>query len=107
MYMDDKERKNMDTRILIGCVATNQLRKAWDLVAETCAILRQRIPDLKLWWHIDVDVRHYSIPALLEDFGLQDITEVTHPPMQDRELAARYRSCDVTLQPGLGEGFGY
>jgi glycosyltransferase involved in cell wall biosynthesis len=92
--------------IRIGCVATNQLRKDWPLVAETCAILRRQIPGLRLWWHIDVDVRHWSIPALLEDFGLSDITEVTHPPIQDRELAARYRACDITLHPG-SEGFGY
>jgi len=91
----------------IGVVATNQLRKDWGLVAETCALVRKQIPDLRLWWHIDVDVRHWSIPALLDDFGLADITEVTHPPIQDRELAARYRACDITLQPGLGEGFGY
>ena len=91
----------------IGIVATNQIRKDWPLAAETCAILKQRIPDLRLWWHVDVDTRHYSIPALLEDFGLASITEVTHPPIEDRELAARYRACDVTLQPGSGEGFGY
>lgn len=91
----------------IGVVATNQLRKDWPLVAEACSILRKQITNLRLWWHIDVDVRHWSIPALLEDFGLADITEVTHPPIQDKELAARYRTCDITLHPGLGEGFGY
>lgn len=93
--------------VRIGVVATNQLRKDWGLVAETCALIRKQIPSLRLWWHIDVDVRHWSIPALLEDFGLSDITEVTHPPIQDRELAARYRACDITLHPGSGEGFGY
>jgi len=60
-----------------------------------------------LWFHIDVDTRHWSLPAILEDFRLQDITEVTHAPIEDRELAARYRACDVTLHPGEGEGWGY
>jgi len=89
----------------IGCVATNQIRKNWGLIGEVCAILRQRIPNLRLWFHIDVDTRHWSLPAILEDFGLQDITEVTHAPIEDRELAARYRACDVTLHPGEGEGW--
>jgi len=92
---------------IVGVVATNQIRKNWGLIGEVCAILRQRIPGLRLWFHIDVDTRHWSLPAILEDFGLQDITEVTHAPIEDRELAARYRACDVTLHPGEGEGFGY
>ena len=91
---------------MIGIVATNQIRKDWGLVAETCAILKQHIPNAYFWWHVDVDVRHWSIPALLEDFGLQSITEVTHAPIEDKELAARYRRCDVTLHPG-SEGFGF
>lgn len=92
----------------IGCVATNQERKDWGLVAEVCYMLRSRLEKpLKLWWHTDTDIRYWSIPALLTDFGLGGITEVTHGAMDDQEMARRYASCDLTLAPGLGEGFGY
>ncbi len=90
----------------IGVVATNQARKDWGLAAQTCAILKDKIQNLRLWWHVDVDVRHWNIQALLADFGLTEITEVTHY-LTDQELAARYRGCSVTIAPGLGEGFGY
>lgn len=93
--------------VRIGVVATNQLRKNWCLIGETCALLKREIGNLQLWFHIDVDVRHWSLPAILEDFGLTGITEVTHPPIQDKELAARYRQCDITLHPGEGEGWGF
>lgn len=90
---------------VVGHVATNQIRKDWGLVAATCCELRKRVKRLRLWWHVDVDIRHWSIPALLEDYGLRDITVVTHE-MNDTGMSKGYSACDVVLAPSP-EGFGY
>lgn len=94
--------------VRIGVVATNQARKDWGLAAEVCAAVRQRIAPraLKLWWHVDQEIRDYSIPALLTDFGLMDACEVTSS-LDDAQMAEHYRACDVTLGIGGGEGFGF
>jgi glycosyltransferase involved in cell wall biosynthesis len=62
---------------------------------------------MRFWWHVDTLIRHWSIPALLADYRLEGKVDVTLPPLDDRQLAAHYRQCSVTLHPGLGEGFGY
>lgn len=95
-----------DNDYVIGVVATNQARKDWGLVAATISVLRAKIPNLRLWAHIDVLERHWSLPALLNDFSIGDITIVTHTA-NDETLATWYSACDVTLHPGLGEGFCY
>lgn len=92
---------------IVGVVATNQARKDWGLMAQVGALLRQRIPRLRLWWHTDVAERHWSFPALLTDYGLGDITVFTTTTLKDTEMSYFYSSCDVTLHPGLGEGFCY
>lgn len=91
---------------LVGVVATNQQRKDWGLIASVCQQLAERDPRLRFWWHSDLPIRHWSIPALLYDFGLADRTKVTYS-MTSRELCTMYNACDLTLHPGLGEGFGY
>lgn len=91
----------------IGVVATNQERKDWGLVAEVCAKLTQVVEgDVSFWWHIDALKRAWDITALVEDFGLSEVVEVTLAPMDEQELVRRYRECNVTLAPG-SEGFGY
>lgn len=91
---------------LIGIVMTNQARKDWGLAARVCAALRKWIPRLRLWWHVDVLERYWSIPALLHQYGLGDITVVSERA-EDDWLAHAYSACDLTLLPSLGEGFGY
>lgn len=91
----------------MGVVATNQLRKDWGLVAAVCRGLLDTPVPPRFWWHVDVLVRHWNIPSLIEDFGLAGHVEITSPPMDDAALAERYRGCSVTLHPGLGEGFGF
>lgn len=91
---------------LVGVVATNQPRKDWGLVASVCRELALRDSSLRFWWHVDLDERYWSIPALVNDFGLGGRVQVTHE-MSNAELSWRYNACDLTLHPGLGEGFGY
>ena len=45
--------------------------------------------------------------ALLADFQLGEVTEITLPPLTDEQMRDRYRSCIATIHPGSGEGFGY
>lgn len=92
--------------LLVGTIATNQDRKDWGLVAMLGRLLRERYGRrLKLWWHTDVPVRAWSIPALLADYGLIDCTFTTTGG-SDNDLAQRYAACDLTIHPGP-EGFGY
>jgi len=97
--------------VRIGVVGTNQARKDWGLAAAVCAKLRDILATegttFSAWWHVDVLIRAWSIPALLADYHLEDVVEVTLPPAGDKQMAACYRDCDLTLAIGLGEGFGY
>lgn len=109
----------------VGCVMTNQARKDWGTVAATCRGLVDRIsrvnvstskvPDermwmpsgksVRFWWHVDALERYWSLPALVADYELDGMVEITTPPMDDREIASRMSQCDLTLLPS-SEGFG-
>jgi glycosyltransferase involved in cell wall biosynthesis len=97
-------RAHMDD-LVIGCVATNQARKDWGLVFTVASKLREKHPNLLLWCHTDLQERHWSFPALVNDFGMGNNVLITVGRMKDSELALAYSACDVTLHPGLGEGF--
>ena len=96
--------------VRIGVVATNQERKDWGLMAEVARSLADAVAaadaTLAVWWHLDVLKRAWDIDALIADYNLSDVVEVTLAPMAERELVRRYRQCDVTLAPG-SEGFGF
>jgi glycosyltransferase involved in cell wall biosynthesis len=93
---------------LLGGVATNQVRKELGLWAEVCAGLAERLRgEVRFWLHVDLEVRHWSVPALIADFALGELVEVTTPPCNDEWLASRYRQCACTFLPSAGEGFGY
>ena len=93
---------------LIGIVATNQERKNWQLGIETAAILKKDGLPVKLWLHVDRNVRNWDIGSLLVDYGikLQD-TAITLGEVTDQQMSIMYSACDVTLGIGNGEGFGY
>ncbi len=90
----------------VGIVMTNQARKDWGLAAATCAGIVERLQgDVRFWWHCDTPIRHFSLPALVADFGLGEYMELTTPPMSDQKMAEWLRACDLTLHTGA-EGFG-
>jgi glycosyltransferase involved in cell wall biosynthesis len=91
---------------LVGAIGTNQARKDWGLVAQTCRLIAEQRKDVKFWWHSDLPERHWSFNSLLYDFGLQSRVKITYQ-MTGQELNTAYNACDLTLHPGLGEGFGY
>ena len=92
----------------IGCVATNQPRKDWGLVFGTVAFLKRALGDCKLWAHVDKPYvpGRWALQALARQFGLQNDTLIT-TRLTDEELWRNYSACDVTIAPGLGEGFGF
>jgi glycosyltransferase involved in cell wall biosynthesis len=92
---------------LVGCVAANQPRKDFALYFETLAELRARGHQVYGWLHTDVLVKAWSVQQLVEDCGLAKRVTVTLDTYTDRQLALLYQACDVTIAPGLGEGFGY
>ena len=93
--------------MIIGCVSTNQARKDLALYCETLSHLRARGHHVFGWLHTDTLVKDWSIQQLVEDNGLDKQITVTIGRYTDRQLACLYQACDVTLAPGLGEGFGY
>lgn len=96
-----------DRLVMIGTVMANQARKDWGLWAAICHSLVEHLPNVHCWAHVDTPIRYWSLPALIADYNLTAHVEVTMPPMPDGEMANRYRTCDLTILPSLGEGFGY
>lgn len=97
-----------DNALVVGCNMTNQPRKDWGLWASICAHLKRRDPNVRFWAHIDVIERTWSLPALIEDYGLADNVKVTMAgALSDVELSYFYSACDVTMLPSLGEGHGF
>lgn len=95
-----------DDEVLIGICATNQSRKDWCLALECCAILAQH-QKIRVWLHIDQLEGYWSIPSLLVDYGLLDRSVISLNHIPDERMAEAYSACDLTLSPGLGEGYGY
>lgn len=97
-----------DKDTVIGCVMTNQQRKDWGLAAGIAAGLASDLPRVKFWWHVDVLERHWSLPALIRDYGLEDRVRITLTgSLNDTEMSYYYSGCDLTILPSLGEGFGF
>ena len=104
--LNAKSAPILDDELLLGIVATNQARKDWALGIQTAAILSQQ-RKVRLWIHTDRLERHWSIPALLIDYGLVEKAVISLNLLSDEKMAQAYSACDVTLGIGLGEGFGY
>lgn len=96
-----------DDAFMVGIVATNQIRKDYGLGVQAVAEIAKNRKVL-MWIHIDTLERHWSIPALINDFGFShDSAVVTMADMTDEEMSWCYSACDVTLGIGQAEGFGY
>lgn len=91
--------------VLVSIVATNQARKDWALGLEAVSKLYLS-HNVRVWIKTDVLERHWSIPALLLDYGIADRAMITLDDMIDEELARAYAASDIVL--GIApEGFGY
>lgn len=96
-----------ESKILVGCVMTNQARKDWGLWAQMAAELVKSNSDYHFWIHTDVMERYWSFYALIEDFGLKDHITFSPTSPTDEQLSYYYSACNITVLPSLGEGFGY
>jgi glycosyltransferase involved in cell wall biosynthesis len=93
---------------LVGMVAANQARKDYGVAFQAFVELRRRVPNSHLWLHTDVLERHWSVPALISDFGLHQSVHVTRAgELNNTALAHCYSACDVTMLPSGGEGWGF
>lgn len=89
--------------LALGCVATNQPRKDLSLVFDLAQQLEAR-----LWISTDKLIAPaWAIPELADIYDLNDDRLLVTLELTDDELAYLYGCCDVTVAPGLGEGFGY
>ena len=94
-----------DDEVLIGCVATNQVRKDWALSIETVALIAQK-HKVRFWCHTDSLERYWSLPNLLVDYGILDKTNISLGMIPDERMATAYSACDLTLGVG-NEGWGF
>lgn len=111
LFSGNKNTKNGRERtdiLTVGCVATNQVRKDWGLVFGTVALLKSQLGECKLWAHIDRPYvpGRWNLPSLIDQFGLKNDVMITTSLTEDG-LMQNYSACDVTIAPGLGEGFGF
>ncbi len=94
-------------QLLVGCVATNQPRKDLGMFTQTLKALRARGYNVYGWLHTDTLIKAWSVQQLAEDADLLRRLTVTTDTFGDYDLAMLYAACDLTIAPGLGEGFGY
>jgi glycosyltransferase involved in cell wall biosynthesis len=95
-----------DSVFLMGCIATNSARKDYELIFRVCQELRHRNMNVVLWAHTDAFRKHWNLPALAEAYGMENRVVFTNTDLSDEQMAEAYAACDVTIAPGLGEGFG-
>ncbi len=94
--------------IKVGCVATNQPRKDLGLYFSTIAELVSAGLSVAAWLHTDKLTAAWDVGELVKTCGLRkEQVAVSNHEVSDRQLAARYGWSDVTIAPGLGEGYGY
>lgn len=96
------------TGLRIGCVATNQPRKDLALYFGTLSALQKHGVPVLAWLHTDKMTHAWDVGQLAYDFQIpKERIYVSRGELSDAQLAARYSWCDLTIAPGLGEGFGY
>jgi len=94
--------------IKIGCVATNQARKDLGLLFSSVAQIKALGHPVALWLHTDKLTHIWDVGELVMTCGLRrEEVAASTEEITDTQLAARYCWSDVTIAPGLGEGFGY
>ncbi len=98
--------------IIVGCCATNTGRKRFGLLFAAFADFQQRYhKNSKLWIHTSKMIDAWNIPSLSDDFGFgktEDIcVTLSTPGHDDQWMSSFYSTCDITILPTFGEGFGY
>lgn len=109
-YREPLAPTRTDDVLRLGCVATNQARKDLPLFFRTLQILQSRGHRIHGWLHTNELLGAYNVNGLVAIYRLsaRDVTvTLSSAHTSDAWLRERYRSCDLTLGVGRGEGFGY
>ncbi len=89
----------------VGIVATNQTRKDYGMAIAALAQVAKEVA-IRIFIQVDILERHWSIPALLFDYGILHRCIINTAVVTDEVMARIYSTCDLTL--GIGqEGFGF
>lgn len=102
---------NKDT-IVVGCCATNTGRKRFGLLFAAFAEYQSRYNrNSKLWIHTNKLVDCWNLRELAIEYGYEKGENIafslSSPACTDEWMRNFYSSCDVTILPTYGEGFGY
>lgn len=110
-----RERLNVQDKVVLGCVMTNQARKDWPTAFAIASQLANEYygNQFLFWVHTDSPAftpgAYWNLHALAADYNLP--TECLRLTLTgnftDSSMAAFYNACDVTILPSGGEGFGY
>ena len=93
--------------VVLGCVMANQARKDWAVAFEAASILKNNHGNrFRFWAHTDRIIHYWNLYALAADYGLSDCLTISLDST-DLQMAQRYSTCDVTMLPSAGEGFGF
>jgi glycosyltransferase involved in cell wall biosynthesis len=93
--------------VWVGCVMANQARKDFPEAFECFAYLKQVYGNkFRGWIHTSSQIGYWNLYALAADYGVSDCVMIT-TVASDPVLALWYSSCDCTILPTAGEGFGY
>ncbi len=109
-FAETRPYVKQDPALHIGCVATNQARKDLPLFFRVLQVLKERGHSVRGWLHTSELRGAYNVPGLVAVHRLSSHEiEVTLSGAHttDQWLREYYRSCDVTVGVGRGEGFGY
>ena len=97
-----------DDLVVIGMVATNQVRKDWAMACQIIREMRDAGHKVKFLAIVDEPVRYWNLPILFRDYEIKDdVWMIDGSTLSDEDMANYYSMCDVTILPTLGEGFGY
>ena len=107
-----KQHERFRDRFIIGCVARNQPRKNIPALVKAFALLKDRLPDLHLYLHMNPCDVGYDLVTLLRRYGLHGRADVSNPEFSltqgfpDEQLNRLYNLFDLTVLPSNAEGFG-
>lgn len=109
-----RENFQVDDKIVLGCVMTNQARKDWPTAFAVASMLAKQYKSKFLFWvHTDYAFgapgTYWNLHALAADYGLtpENLRITNTGTYTDWMMAAFYNSCDATMLVSGGEGFGY
>jgi len=108
-----KKKYGLQDKFVIGVVARNQPRKHLDRTLKTMRLLKDKIPEAVLFFHLDPDDPAqplWKIKSLIQKFGLENRCIFTgmkaHHGFPASQMNEIYNVMDIFFLTTSGEGFG-